>query len=233
MVRSLNEIVFDILEQYRANLKVTDSLDKRQVATWVQHLRAEFIKQRLEETFRNIDEHWVQDLGAVKMELVDSSIYTPIESGKTILRSIEDIPSSIQTRLGYSLTRVGPADMLSKKYNLVHYERALSSGNGKFNDKDIFAFMDGSKLCLISKANIHKLITYINIKGVFQNPIEAYEFANPNTPYDWDMEYPISESLISAIVNTIKEKNFRFALTPLEDDIQDGKDSLVNTNIRK
>jgi hypothetical protein len=233
MVRSLNELVYDVLEQYRATSKTTDSLDERQVASWIQHLRAEFIKQRLEETLRNIDEHWVQDLGHVEMELVDSSIYSDIDSGKTILRSVKDIPRTIQTRFGVgTFTRVGPADRLGKKYNLVSYERALASGNGKFNSKDIYAFLDGKRLCLISNANLHKLVQYIHVKGVFQNPAEAYTFKT-GLDYDWDLEYPISESLVNAITTTIKERNFKFVLLPLEDKVTDGTDTLVNANVKR
>lgn len=233
MVRSLNEIVYDIIESYRATYKITDSLDERLIATWIQHYRVELIKQRLEEPMRSIDEHWVQDLGSIEMQPIDSSIVTNYPSNKYILRSVIEIPPTIQAKVGIgTFTRISPADKLESNFNMVSYERALYCGNGKFNSNDIFAFLDGKHLCLISKTNLHKYIKYIHVKGIFQNPIEAYEFANPTIPYTWDMEYPISESLISTIKNLIKDKELRFKLVPMEDNITDGADSLVNMNLK-
>ena len=233
MVRSLNEIVYDIIESYRATYKITDSLDERLVSTWVQHYRAELIKQRLEEPMRNIDEHWVQDLGSIEMQPVDSSIVTSYPSNKYILRSVREIPPTIQAKVGIgTFTRISPADKLESNFNMVSYERALVSGNGKFNSNDVFAFLDNKHLCLISKTNLHKHIKYIHVKGVFQNPIEAYEFANDGNTYSWDIEYPISEGLISAIKSFIKDKELRFKLAPMEDNITDGADTLVNMNLK-
>lgn len=234
MVRSLNEIVYDIIESYRATYKITDSLDERLVATWVQHYRAELIKQRLEETMRIIDEHWVQDLGAIEMQPIDSSLVTGFPSDKYIMRSAREIPPTIQTKFSTgTFTRIASADRLENKFNLVSYERALYSGNGKYNNKDIFVFLDNKYLYLMSKSNLHKYIKYIQVKGVFQNPIEAYEFVNGENTYSWDTEYPISENLISGLKSFIKDKELRFKLTPLEDNVQNGTDDIVNVNVKK
>ena len=52
------------------------------------------------------------------------------------------------------------------------------------------------KLCLFSKDRLHKQLKYIRVKGIFENPIEAYEFKN-GIEYDWDLEFPISDSLVN------------------------------------
>lgn len=234
MIRSLNEIVYDIIESYRATYKNTDSLDERLVATWIQHYRAELIKQRLEESMRIVDEHWVQDLGAIEMQRIDSSLVSGFASDRYIMRSAREIPPTIQTKFGIgTFTRISPADRLENKFNLVSYERALYSGNGKYNNKDVFVFLDNKYLYLMSKSNLHKYIKYIQVKGVFQNPIEAYEFVHGVNSYSWDYEYPISESLISGLKAFIKDKELRFKLTPLEDNVQNGADDIVNVNVKK
>ena len=68
---------------------------------------------------------------------------------------------------------------------------------------------------------------------MFQNPIEAYEFVHGVNSYSWDYEYPISESLISGLKAFIKDKELRFKLTPLEDNVQNGADDIVNVNVKK
>ena len=171
-----NALAYSMIELYRASNKVTDSLDIRLFKDWVKEARAFILKQRLD-TNNGINEALVQDLGDVEMEQVDSSIYLTVPSEKYMLRSVKDIPFTIgrKNSIG-TFVRIGPADRLDIKFNLVSYDRALYSGNGRFNNNDVYAFLDGSKLCLISKTNLHKLIKRIHIRGVFVNPQEAYEF---------------------------------------------------------
>jgi len=225
MVRSFGEIVYGIVELIRANFKVTDSLDERLVAGWVQSARAELLKQRLAEPGRP-NEHWVQDLGAVEMEPVPSSIYGV--SNKFILRSTQPIPRVIYTKKkGHVFTRIGPADRSSRTWNLVSQERALYSGNGKFNKNDVFVFLDDGYICLTSRNNLHKLIEAINVKGVFQNPIEAYNFRYTEE-HDWDSEYPISDDIVDAIKVKVINENFNFVLRPMDDKRPNSMDNLTN-----
>lgn len=228
MVRSLNQIVWELIELYRQNYKVTDSIDERLFLAWIQSTRAKLIKQRLDENMRLPDEHWVQDLGYVEMEKVDSSVYTGIPSEKYILRSVKSIPWTIHYKGDPGgFTRIGPADKLGINYRLVSYERALVSGNGKFNTDQVYAYLDGDKLCLISKSNIHKQLKYINVKGIFQNPIDAYEFKNGVGTYNWDYEYPISDSLMNDLKNIIVKENFNFIMVPIDDKKPDSVDNVT------
>ncbi|HPQ79467.1 MAG TPA: hypothetical protein PLG47_03385 [Candidatus Dojkabacteria bacterium] len=229
MVKSLNQLVYEVIELYRATYKVTDSLDVRLVAAWVQQTRAKLLKQRFDENMRFIDEHNVQDLGYVTLERVDASNYSTIEVDRSILRTSIDIPRTID-RKGHigTFTRVASVDRLQPKINLVSQERALVSGNGKFNNNDIYAYLDGERMCFISKSGIHLGLKYVNIKGVFVNPIDAYEAVVGNSDYDWDLEYPISESIVRDMMDMIVKDNFRFVLAPLEDPLNNASDDLTN-----
>jgi len=228
MTRSFNQLIYEIIELYRANYKVTDSIDERLVATWIQHTRAKLLKQRFDENMRSIDEHNVQDLGAVLLERVDSSSVNGLTSDRNILRTSRDIPTTIDRKgcIG-TFTRLSTGDRLVNNINLVSYERALRSGNGKFNSNDLYAYLDGKKICVISKSGLHLGLNYIQVKGVFTNPIEAYEFATGNT-YDWDYEYPISESIVDDMKNMIVRDNFKFIMTPLQDPANNASDDLTN-----
>jgi len=190
---------------------------------------------------RFIDEHNVQDLGYVGLEKVDASVAidTPDPDtglytkdylvNRSVLRTNIDIPSTIDRKgcIG-TFTRVASADKLQPKINLVSMERALVSGNGKFNHDDIYAYLDGKRMCFISKSGIHLGLKYVNIKGVFSNPIDAYEATAGNSDYDWDYEYPVSESIVRDMKDLIVKDNFRFVLTPLEDSANNASDDLTN-----
>ena len=229
MVRSLNMLVWELIELYRSAHKVTDAYDERLFATWVQATRAKLIKQRLDEGMRLPDEHWVQDLGAVQVTPVDSSSISTILSGRYLLQTVADIPRTIHFKGDPGgFTRIAPADRLEKNFRMVSYERALVSGNGKFNKDEVYSFLNGTKICLISRGGIHKLIEYINIKGVFQNPIDAWEFANPGEDYDWDTEYPVSDSLVNDMKNMIVQENFQLIMIPIEDKKANSIDNITN-----
>ena len=94
MLITENALAYSMMEMFRANNKVTDSLDIRLFKDWVKEARAFILKQRLD-TNNGINESWVQDLEDVEMEQVDSSIYTSIPSGRYMLRSVKDIPFTI------------------------------------------------------------------------------------------------------------------------------------------
>lgn len=232
MLVSENSVAYSMMEFYRASNKVTDSLDIRLFRDWSKEARAFILKQRLD-TNNGINEAWVQDLGDVEMEQVDSSIYLTIPSEKYMLRSVKDIPYTIgrKNSIG-TFVRIGPADRLDIKFNLVSYDRALYSGNGRFNNNDIYAFLDGKKLCLISKANLHKLIKRVHIRGVFMNPQEAYEFRYGANTWDGTQLYPVSEEIVTDMKTIIMDKNLKFALVQAEDKISDGTDNTVLTRLK-
>ena len=232
MLITENALAYSMMEMFRANNKVTDSLDIRLFKDWVKEARALILKQRLD-TNNGINESWIQDLEDVEMEQVDSSIYSTVPSGRYMLRSVKDIPFTIgrKNSIG-TFVRVGPADRLDIKYNVVSYDRALFSGNGRFNNNDVYAFLDGSKLCLISKSNLHKLVKRIHIRGVFVNPQEAYEFTNGANTWDGTQYYPVSQEVVTDIKTIIMDKNLKFALVQAEDKVDDGADETTVTRLK-
>ena len=150
------------------------------------------------------------------------------------MRSSTRIPTTINRRgnIG-TFTRVAPADMLEVRFNFVSYDRALKSGNGKFNNNDIYAFLNDGYMYLISKTNIHKYITDVNIKGVFVNPEEAYNYRYGANTWTDDMDYPVSTAIVMDMVNAIMDKKFKFIMTPLEDKVSNGTDDVTNIGVRK
>ncbi|MCK5318490.1 MAG: hypothetical protein KAJ55_11265, partial [Anaerolineales bacterium] len=109
-----------------------------------------------------IDDNFTQSLGSIETELVDSSIHLTIPSERNMLKTILDIPETVDRR-NYegTFTRIGPADRLSRKFNLVSYDRAIASGNGRFNRNEVFAFLLDNRLYLISNSIYHKPIQFI------------------------------------------------------------------------
>jgi len=235
--RSLNELIYEIIDLYRASIKVTDPLDERSVITWIQHTRAKLLKQRFDEPFVPIDEHNIQSLDAVELALSDSAkdgyFMDFPKSNHKILRTVNPLPSTINRRNNIgTFTRIGFIDMYQPVINMVTRERALVSGNGKFNQDTVYAFLDGKRMYFVCKNHLCNNVQYVNIKGVFANPIEAYEFVNGVGSYNWDNEYPISESIVTDMKAMILKDNFSFVLTQLQDESNNASNDMVNLRVK-
>lgn len=230
---TLNKLVWEIIELYRGVYKDSDPLEFRLVVDWVQSQRARFLKQKFSKTMYVIDESFVQDLGEVEMETSSSIVTnTDLGLGLHMLRTSIDIPRTIEGREGIgTFTRIGPADRLSERFNIVTYDRALVSGYGKFNRDTIYAFTIGDRIYITSKSGAHLKLRYIDIRGVFQNPILAARIKNPAWSYDDD--YPISMSLVDDLKLAILKEKFPLVLQQLNDTTDDLEDNYKENNNAK
>jgi len=219
---SLNSLVYELLSLRRGDITDTDPIDRRLVIDWIQTQRARLLHQKFDKPFTYIDEHLVQDLGTIQMETVDSNSLS-VDLKDKMRRTAIDIPETIERKGGIgTFTRIGPDEKTSTKFNVVTYDRALVSGNGKFNKDVTYAFTLGDRVYITSKSDSEFALQYINIRGVFQDPIIAARIADPTWTYDDD--YPINKSMIDQLkVLVLKEK---FAVTLIQpsdrtDDLDD------------
>ena len=236
MVRSLNSIAYSLVELFRANFRTTDSVDIRLFKNYVQQTRAQILKQRFDANQGYIDNAVTQDLGPVVFAPVDSSANLNIPSGKYLMRSVNKIPLTI-SRTGSlgTFTYIGPSDFREAKWNLVTRERAIVAGNGKFNQNSVYVFLSEDYLYLLSKTNLEKYITNVNVRGVFINPEEAYTFNvnNASVPWTDDMRYPVSEALLMDIENIILTTKFKFIQTQIDDKVANGSDDTTTSQIKR
>lgn len=231
---TLNTIAYNILKNYRIQTKVSDDLDIRYVYQWVNNTRAKYIKQRLDKSIFEIDQSLIQSLGAVELELVDSSIAmslpTPLPADKYFLRTKLSIPKTID-RSGHvgTFVRIGPADRYELKYKVMTHEDALSFGFGKFNKKDVCAFVIDDKVYLCSRDMTIKNLKWIDIRGVFQDAMAAGLFAN--TAFDEDSAYPLGEDMIHDIEKLIISEKLAPLLNEKEDTNNNGANDIINVGM--
>ena len=227
---TLNTIAYSLFETVRARLSDDSDIDIAEIKDMIHDARAALLKQKFDRNIRVIDDVYTQSLGALKIEAVDSSALTSIPSGRYMFRTVEEIPPTID-RKNYqgTFTRIGPADKLSEKYNLVSYDRALYSGNGRFNKDQIFAFLRDNKIYLISNSGTyHKAVQYIEVEGVFQNPAQVAIFldsSGSSLTFD-DEQYPISRGMRRDIENMILKERLGIEAQAPKDDINDGTEAV-------
>ena len=227
---TLNQIAYGLFEEVRMKLDDDSDISLDQIKDMIHDVRATLLKQKFDRNLRVIDDVYTQPLGALEIEAVDSSLHSNISSGRYMFRTIREIPPTVERR-NYegTITRVGPADQLSTKYNVVSYDRALWSGNGRFNKDQIFSFLKDGKIYLISNSGAyHKAVQFIEVNGVFQNPEQAAKFADvAGSSLSFpDEAYPISRSMRTMIESVILKERLGIKAQAQEDKVNDGEENI-------
>jgi len=195
-MKTLNQYIYEIFELYRSTVTDDVSLDERLIESWIIDQRALWLRNEFNKN-RSIDDALVQDLGCVELEIADTSDCCNISSGCTVLRTNVDIPTTIERHNSPTITRVGPINKMNISYPLVTYNRSIYSGNGRFNQNLVYAYLLNNRIYL--KGNSDDVfftgLQYINIRGVFNDPRQVAEFntCTGTSCYDENSPFPLNE----------------------------------------
>lgn len=230
-----NEIVFDIFEQLRAHIADDDDIDRRQIEAWVKDYRADFLKQRFDREPFNINEGCKQYLQSLSVEKVDSSSVSGFTSGRYLMKTVKSIPNTIKRngRVG-TLTHIGSADKLNESFTIATYEKAIKSGNSRFNRDEIFAFPYNGYIYIYSKGDAYKTIYNIDIQGVFEDPQEAFMVtAASGYNYSGDENFYTPRDIKKYIVTTILQEKYGINVNPPADEDNDSIHKLEEEQQRR
>ena len=186
---TFNKIRYKIFEKLRPNLSDDDDIDLRLIGDEVHNQRALSLRNELNRN-RTIDPTIIQDLGCVETTVVDRAECCDITIGCSIIRTVLQIPSTIELHNDNALW-INPVDKLEKSFSFISYERAKFISGNRFSKNQIYAFILNNYIYLISEDDSHQEISHISVRGVFENPEEASKFNtcegdscfNPDAPY--------------------------------------------------
>lgn len=220
MDRSLNEIAYSVKETIRDYSDDSD-ISTDHIKYLINLYRSQYLKKDLRKPGRYVDESIKQDLGCLKLELIDPADCCDISTDCTILRTVKDIPDPIELYDAPLITSVGPVNKIKSRFSFVSYHRAIFSGNGDFNKDSIFAFYLNDKLYIKSNPdNMEaKLLEYINARGVFQDPSKIKDFEDCKTGnkcFDDDSKYPINSWMIPMVKEAVIQDTLRTLQTPVD-----------------
>lgn len=226
MLRS--EIIYSIMELIRGNKLSDDTvIDEREVEFQIDVCRAMLLRQEFNKPGRQIDHNLVQDLGCIQLEVADPADCCEIDTGCSILRTVETIPQAIELYNGPAITRIGPINKMNIPFSFVTYDQAIYAGNGKYNKNAVFAFLLNNRIYLITNNKIARLLEYINVRGVWENPQDAEDFVDcDNKPcYTLDSKYPINSWMYPMLRDLVLEK-LGISLKIPKDDNNDANENL-------
>ena len=203
-----NELIFSILSKIKPYLSDDTDIEPREIAFQVSVQRALLIRNELNKS-RTIDPDIIQDLGCVAMEAADPAECCDVSTGCKVMRTVLEIPTTIELHNDIGITRIGPINKTLKEYSRTTLEGAKWVGNGKYTKNEIYAYITNNRVYLVSNNDKHKFIDYINIRGVFENPSDIIPFTNCSTGtscYSSDDKYPLKSWMFSYIEDIIVNK---------------------------
>jgi hypothetical protein len=205
----IGEIISRVESLYSSGISSDDiALSKQLIYSKMLSVRSKLISQSLNK--KQGASSWIsQTIDCVELEEVPivSCPCLP-NNGCTILRSKHKIPKPIDSLMGDMLTRVSTVDM-SHKIDYITINSYRSAKGNKFTSRKMNYFIDEGYLYISTP----KKIKAIMIEGLFENPIEAYEFQTLcgcdtcPTCLDYnDLPFPIDSSSIDTLVELISQE---------------------------
>ena len=191
----LNKIVYNIAGPLG---RTNDNVFLNQLKYNIDYYRAMLLR-RDEERNSFLHDHFIQDLGVVKMISVDAAEDCNLKLNCSILRTIDKIPSPVRFKNKNLFHYVGAID---KKTVFMEVEDAsieymtLSPYSG---NKPMYFYRNGY-IYVINVGNLK----YINIQGIFEEPAQVASFSCDGVScYDENTDYPIALDMVEIITKAI------------------------------
>jgi len=216
------QLIYDLWQVITPLVSDDSVVDERMLSYWIDNQRATWLRNELNKS-HTIDDNIQQSLGAVELEIVDSIENSPYVGGSAkILKSKLQIPVAIELHNSTAITRVASLDLKCRKFSFVDYTAVPYVGHGKFNRNQVFSFLKGGYLYVVSDCNnpAVKALKYINVRGVFESPEEVSRFRelDGSACYTADSSYPINKWILGYMKNEIVKLDLRPFIQPIIDE---------------
>ncbi len=223
---TLNEIASDIRNMATSgDLTYSFRIEDEQIYFWIHETRAMLISQAIAKR-QDISDIWVQAIKCLKMIQVDKAECCFITTNCYVLRSEQQIPTTIETALDNSILRVvTPTGEIISKSN--PFEAKYLSYNKYTGEKPQWYIQNGY-LYITNE----QLIEYVTVYGLFDDPMSLINYIDctGNTCYDIDSQYPVSVKMANEIANYIIKAKVLPFMKFRQDDTNDGNNDNAQLN---
>lgn len=216
--QTLENIAHEALELIRPNRTDDSELDIRLVKERINSLRALYLYRELS-SVGPIEQTYVQDLGCVAVEAVDTVECAGITGDNIVLRTSVEVPRPLEIKGKLLFTKIGPIDVSKPNFNYYNYSATYYSEHNRFSQGLINTYYRNGYIYLYANECVPfiKLIDQINIQLVLADPTEVFD----SECFDTTDVYPISRWMKENIIKTIVQEMTNKLSKP-EDKINDG-----------
>jgi hypothetical protein len=210
---TLRQLRYDLYQLIRANGFDDDDLDPRVFTFWVNNTRASIVRDYILKLsgkgLFSLPDNFYQDLGIFDLEVLDNEFGSKV--GRFINVTTKEIPKVLY-KDSHPLIKVLPLDLRVPSIKIVSNKNINGVGEGLFNNRMVYAFLDHNKVHLTGAENNYyvNLIKKIRILAVLENPED-----DPN--FNLDAEYPIDTSMIPYLEEKVA-KTYLYPMLNLKND---------------
>ncbi len=205
----------------------SNSYTDRQLAFIINYYRALLIKQ-YKDKGRSISGNYVQTLGKVEVQKASKHECCDIDTdiGDCIYRIVNPLPRAVDTNTWNLITYVGTVDGLNSwqrtTFNKVQFDKYA-----KYTGKRIKWYELNNYIYIV--ANGIKNLKYINIQGVFEDPLAANDYRDCGCDGEdcfkgYEFDYPMNSSDIPTIIKMIGATEYSMSNLLPRDDKNDSRD---------
>lgn len=213
MAITASKLIYDIQNMASSGGNPNEfKISTRQILYWIEQVRSQLISQSLAKR-DDINDSWLQFISCVEMEQVEDTDCCLVDSDCYLLRSVLQIPSTIDTWKDNSIVSVTTAGGESiPKSN--HIKQRYQKYN-KYTSKTWGWYLKDDYLYVINDQNLN----YLTISGLFEFPSDLEGFVQCDGQSCWslDSNYPISMTLATQVTDiVIKTKVNPFLSLPMD-----------------
>lgn len=197
----LNKLVTDLQLIIRGSqVSQSEPISKRQIEDWVHQYRALLLKRDIDKG-RTINSDYIQEIPDLEVDLVEKSEDNPINSGCYLLKSVDKIPKTLDLHFSNGITYVG--NILGRQFQIVPYNRLYFQKYKKYASNLEQAAIRNQYIYITN----NKELKYINVRGVFENPLELEEFSD----IDFYSNYPLPQDKIPLLKEMVLQKELNIS----------------------
>lgn len=219
---TLRGIINDILNIIRGSrVSNSERISQRQIEAWVNEYRSKLIKQDLDKNKRpNPDYVQVID----NIEVIPYDLKTEeIDTEFFVFRSKYRIPKSID--LNHKSGILFISNLYGDEIQLITENRANWQRFRRYTSSDKVCYLRDGYLYVHN----NKLLKYITISGIFEQPLEAINFNDANKGLrlqTQDIVYPIPANMIPILKQMILERELNILMSVPTDNKNDSAHTL-------
>ena len=203
--------------------KIEDS----QILFWCNEVRSTLISQAIQKK-QDLTDLWIQGITCLQLEQVDISECCEITTDCYILKTVQPIPSTIETYSDNNIVRVTkPTGEIITKSNVFE---AVYNKYNKYTGNKSNWYLKNNYLYITND----QLLETVNVYAIFEDPSDLSSYINcsNNACFGWNSTYPCSLKMANDITNIVlKTKVFPFLQLPA-DNKNDGANINEQPNIK-
>jgi len=222
---TLNQIVDDIRAIASSGSNPDNfKIPNEQIQYWIKQTRAMLIGQSLAKK-DDLNDTWLQQINCMELETADESECCLAPSNCYVLKTVEQIPATIDTWRANWLVSVTSAtgEQIPKSNQFSNRYQKYN----KYTGTKKYYYLKNNYIYIVNDI----MLEYINVQGLFEDPAELSTFLSceNETCFDADSTaYPISINMSSQIVDIILKTKVNPFLTYPSDNDNDGNNDTIS-----